>query len=166
MKYKLIAAAILEILSQSAISGVEEAIKDILKDPESARFYEVRRFPNGNACGFVNAKNSFGGYVGKQPFEYVYGYVNLKPESYQLACDRAVDPMGFDTRKKEAERAAAGRLKTEEQSRQAKIKIEVEAAREAERKRRTREEAENAKLTQRAYLFCSANREQIINEIK
>lgn len=47
-------------------------LRDVLKDPDSAQISGVRvgMSPNGYllACGWVNSKNSFGGYTGKQPF--------------------------------------------------------------------------------------------------
>ncbi|MGM1347646.1 hypothetical protein [Serratia liquefaciens] len=58
--------------------AVEEAIRGQLKDPDSAKFsgmttprkevmVENRDFVYGySTCVFVNAKNSYGGYVGKQ----------------------------------------------------------------------------------------------------
>lgn len=51
---------------------VEEAVRDGLKDPESARFDKVEATSSEEngvvVCGLVNAKNSFGGYEGKSPF--------------------------------------------------------------------------------------------------
>ena len=49
----------------------QEKIKARLRDPESARFTDVvvsRRSGSPVVCGYVNAKNGFGGYVGKEPF--------------------------------------------------------------------------------------------------
>lgn len=49
-------------------------VRDSLKDPESAQFtglYAATRIDGGGPpvlCGFVNAKNSYGGYVGKKAF--------------------------------------------------------------------------------------------------
>ncbi|UQS88750.1 hypothetical protein M5C90_24605 [Pseudomonas chlororaphis subsp. piscium] len=65
-----------------AITAEQEAaakttIAGMLKDPESARFsgvIGVQRvgYPNSTAvCGNVNAKNSYGGYVGSVPFMVV-----------------------------------------------------------------------------------------------
>ncbi|MFT1618124.1 hypothetical protein [Enterobacter kobei] len=57
---------------------IESAIRDQLKDPESAKFSEFteprkevivenRNFVYGySSCVYVNAKNSYGGYTGKQ----------------------------------------------------------------------------------------------------
>lgn len=53
-------------------AGIERAQSLIavkLKDPEAARFKDVEFNPEtGVACGQVNTKNSFGGYVGYQDF--------------------------------------------------------------------------------------------------
>jgi hypothetical protein len=65
--------------AQTAI--VKEAVMAKLRDPESARFsgikatgtifnHKVTGLPvlDGQACGFVNAKNGYGGYMGMMPF--------------------------------------------------------------------------------------------------
>jgi hypothetical protein len=62
-------------LSHDQIIAVQVGVMASLKDPDSARFgpiYAVRS-PDGVivACGYVNAKNSFGGYTGDQPFNGV-----------------------------------------------------------------------------------------------
>ena len=46
------------------------AVKRVLKDPSSATFEGLFTHP-GAVCGFVNAKNSFGGYIGRMPFGYI-----------------------------------------------------------------------------------------------
>lgn len=65
-------------LTEGQLSRVEEAVKSSLRDPDSAKFYDL--IARGNAamvtvCGEVNAKNAFGGYAGKMPFS-----VFLMPE--------------------------------------------------------------------------------------
>jgi hypothetical protein len=53
---------------------VEDVVRGQLKDPDSAKFSEVEYFESRQiACGKVNAKNSFGGYVGAIPFAYFDG---------------------------------------------------------------------------------------------
>lgn len=56
----------------------EPAIKEELKDPDSAKFYwpyYFSRESNGFlTCGYLNAKNSYGGYSGKTPVVAVYNY--------------------------------------------------------------------------------------------
>jgi hypothetical protein len=50
--------------------GVEQ-IRQKLKDPDSAEFSDVFFSKSGGvpaACGYVNAKNALGGYIGKQRF--------------------------------------------------------------------------------------------------
>lgn len=56
-----------------------------LKDPESAQFRNVRTV-HGIVCGELNAKNSFGGYVGFEPF---YGRVaeNGKAEAFSASAN-------------------------------------------------------------------------------
>jgi hypothetical protein len=46
------------------------AVTKNLKDPISARFEGVVKRP-GAVCGFVNAKNSMGGYTGRTMFVYL-----------------------------------------------------------------------------------------------
>ncbi|HBP0911849.1 TPA: hypothetical protein L5599_003521 [Pseudomonas aeruginosa] len=56
------------------IESAKAVITSMLKDPESARFsgitgVQVEGTPSASAiCGNVNAKNSYGGYVGSVPF--------------------------------------------------------------------------------------------------
>lgn len=53
------------------IDTAKKAISYSLVDPDSAKFREVFIAPNQVAvCGEVNAKNSFGGYVGFRKFMY------------------------------------------------------------------------------------------------
>ena len=54
-----------------AVEAAKAVVAYDLKDPESARFrsIEIRDFQGGKLiCGEVNAKNSYGGYVGYQKF--------------------------------------------------------------------------------------------------
>lgn len=52
-----------------AIATAQRKIADRLKDPEAARFRDVTyNAETGVACGQVNTKNSFGGYIGYQDF--------------------------------------------------------------------------------------------------
>ena len=62
-------------LSKVEIQKARESIRSILKDPYSAKFGKYQAFTyieNGYTktamCGFVNAKNSYGGYVGNEVF--------------------------------------------------------------------------------------------------
>ena len=69
------------LLAAAAAAGPLEdakaAVTAKLKDPESARFSDLRLVARGTAdnpgdwvCGHVNAKNSLGGYSGKKEFRY------------------------------------------------------------------------------------------------
>lgn len=46
----------------------QDSVKSLLKDPSSADFTSVKRYDNGSVCGLVNAKNSYGGFVGARGF--------------------------------------------------------------------------------------------------
>lgn len=66
MKKKLCALAIpLALAACSGRSGAEKAVRDMLKDPDSAKFGEFYyNSKTGRACLTTNAKNSMGGYTG------------------------------------------------------------------------------------------------------
>jgi hypothetical protein len=53
---------------QKGEQEIVSLVKEQLKDPESARFRDIKKMENGNFCGWVNAKNSYGGYTGYQAF--------------------------------------------------------------------------------------------------
>lgn len=64
-------------LSASMQHTVKAHIASGLKDPYSAIFgpMTASQDPSGKQyriCGFVNAKNSFGGYVGMRPYQILY----------------------------------------------------------------------------------------------
>ena len=64
------------ISDAKVVASAFTAVKAISKDPGSAKFgHVVRRNVGGEenaACGTVNSKNSFGGYVGEKRFIYMY----------------------------------------------------------------------------------------------
>jgi hypothetical protein len=70
----LMASAV--IFVTAAASPLPQVVRDrfgkILKDPLSAQFQLVRQ-PAGKICGRYNAKNSYGGYTGFEPFVFVTG---------------------------------------------------------------------------------------------
>ncbi|WP_164881673.1 hypothetical protein [Paenirhodobacter populi] len=51
---------------------VQRDVTRSMKDPDSARFGNIAAAKSGQGavivCGFVNGKNSFGGYTGEVPF--------------------------------------------------------------------------------------------------
>lgn len=53
-------------------AAVKQGVTKALKDPESARFGAMKAGADGkgvvSVCGYVNAKNSFGGYTGEKLF--------------------------------------------------------------------------------------------------
>jgi hypothetical protein len=48
-------------------ADAKAAVAHELKDPESAQFRDLKQYGD-LICGEVNAKNSYGGYVGFEPF--------------------------------------------------------------------------------------------------
>jgi len=73
------------MLNKKQLAFVKKGIAAGLKDPNSALFGDMVTFQDQNGvlrvCGYVNGRNSFGGYTGMQPFLAVYvpseNYVNL-----------------------------------------------------------------------------------------
>ncbi|QDH70866.1 hypothetical protein [Marilutibacter alkalisoli] len=70
----LLATAAATVFAQDAdpfVARAQESVKRELKDPSSAQFRDVARYRNDGRdvlCGEVNAKNSYGGYVGFRSF--------------------------------------------------------------------------------------------------
>ena len=55
----------------------ENAVRGALKDPGSAQFGSFQQKGTA-ACGTVNAKNAFGGYVGMRRYVVLHGSVTLE----------------------------------------------------------------------------------------
>lgn len=67
MRITLALASAALLVACSGRSGAEDAVRKILKDPESARFGDFYfNSKTGKGCLTVNAKNSMGGYTGDQ----------------------------------------------------------------------------------------------------
>lgn len=63
--------AVARPLTESERVAVEKAVREEMKDPDSAKFYHGDfPYPDNTFiyCGYVNAKNSYGAYTGKQLF--------------------------------------------------------------------------------------------------
>ncbi|MFW1945771.1 hypothetical protein ACG93R_19995 [Acinetobacter guillouiae] len=60
---KILVLALLVGLSGCGNNKIEKLVKDQLKDPQTAEFKNVK-----GKCGEVNAKNSYGGYIGYKRF--------------------------------------------------------------------------------------------------
>jgi hypothetical protein len=81
-------------VKSSPLRGVEAEVRARLKDPESARFTSVTWNPEKKAgCGYVNAKNSMGGYVGSKHFVLLRGgYFEFEPEDRDVgSIDERID---------------------------------------------------------------------------
>ncbi|HGV9232404.1 TPA: hypothetical protein ACNOH1_002655 [Providencia rettgeri] len=72
-----------KVTDSKIYSAVEDAVSESLLDPKSAQFSKLKIVDRSNegdsssmkVCGYVNAKNSFGGYTGNKGF-YAFVYVN------------------------------------------------------------------------------------------
>lgn len=68
---------------QAAIDSTKRALAYNLKDPDSAKFRNVRAGLRGKdymVCGEINGKNSYGAYSGYQPF-MVWGANKIIPDT-------------------------------------------------------------------------------------
>lgn len=54
--------------SYAYVMAAERAVKASLKDPESAVFSDSVFRESGAVCGYVNARNSFGGFTGNKGY--------------------------------------------------------------------------------------------------
>jgi hypothetical protein len=59
------------------IAQARERVKEALKDPDSAKFRTEFVGKDGAVCGFVNAKNSYGGYGGFERYIVTSDAVSL-----------------------------------------------------------------------------------------
>jgi hypothetical protein len=68
------------------ISAAKEAIIDMLKDPDSAKFTGVFVSPKFNwiVCGSVNGKNEYGGYAGPRRFIVFLDKQNSSPPNVNM----------------------------------------------------------------------------------
>ncbi len=59
-------------LPPNQVAALQDGVRASLKDPTSAQFGQHKAGSNAKGgtivCGWVNAKNSYGGYTGKQPY--------------------------------------------------------------------------------------------------
>jgi hypothetical protein len=61
---------------------VEELVRVVLKDSDSAKFRDHGFDSWGQACGYVNAKNSFGGFTGFKRFTIIHDEVTFSSEIF------------------------------------------------------------------------------------
>lgn len=86
--------------AKQAWSAAQQGLSDKLKDPESVKYQNVRAVVFDYAkehhtliCGRLNAKNSYGGYVGYKPFVVVndkafldtgYAHIRINRQDYTV----------------------------------------------------------------------------------
>ncbi|HHR6132149.1 TPA: hypothetical protein ACS72K_003796 [Providencia alcalifaciens] len=88
-----------KVTDKKIYSAVEASVSEVLLDPQSAQFSKlkiVERVNDGKSssmkvCGYVNAKNSFGGFTGNKGFyTFVYidnGNIKIHKNSTTIASD-------------------------------------------------------------------------------
>lgn len=75
MKRLILIAGFALLAGCSEKGAVEEAVRDILNDPDSARFGEITIVDTAEgrkACATINAKNRMGGYTGDKQMTLFY----------------------------------------------------------------------------------------------
>ena len=85
-------------LTVGEVDAIKASVISILKNPQSARFGTIIASQNEKTgqiivCGYVNAKNSSGGYAGNQPFKGVLKgkrFVITKPLGSPLTIIRCI----------------------------------------------------------------------------
>lgn len=85
-------------LAPSQIDFIESAVRQQLRDPDSAQFRDIKIGTGDDAhfvCGYVNAKNGFGGYIGFTRFMGLYFWPgDFEGTHYE---EPEFVPMGIDT---------------------------------------------------------------------
>jgi len=100
----------------------------------------------------VNGKNLYGGYIGRQPWEYFNGRVLLEVRSYEAACEHAQNPIEFQNRANaEAKRKAKALEK-------AALEREAKAIRDAQE--------HEANVARERELLCKQYLEPFVDELK
>ncbi|UCU97700.1 hypothetical protein [Acidovorax radicis] len=83
----------------------KRAVLNALKDPESARFRNLKTSLDLYFCGEVNAKNSMGGYTGFTRFIVMFSHVDLDDGSDKFRDDWWVSCEGIERSDLEALKA-------------------------------------------------------------
>lgn len=64
----VVIASLVLAACDSRVAGAKKQVADLLKDPNSAQFQNVKVGYAGTVCGEVNGKNAYGAYVGFKRF--------------------------------------------------------------------------------------------------
>lgn len=81
---------------QRQADDLKARVADTLRDPESARFSNLK-LHQGSLCGEVNGKNGFGGYAGNENFSVIANIVQTRNEIERID-GLAGNPKVFDGR--------------------------------------------------------------------
>lgn len=85
-------------LSDAQLKNIQSAVMNSLKDPDSAKFGEIKGAKSEGmgadlitVCGWVNARNSFGGYTGMSPFMALYSIGAHKSDIVKMGGEEMVN---------------------------------------------------------------------------
>ena len=97
MRALLLALVLLLSACQRDVTAAKDAVRATLKDPASAQWKDVYAISDGVACGQVNAKNAYGGYVGFRSFLLRDGRLHFSEDelesiSINICCIRLKSP--------------------------------------------------------------------------
>ena len=108
---------------------IEAAVRAKLKDPDSARFSAARLVAGDMACVAVNAKNSFGGYVGSRDFllrRLGDQWVTAEDVPEDLNCEDLARATQQELEKQRADEAAAKAFKEQRRAIEAMTETETD----------------------------------------
>lgn len=64
-----------------SVAEAQQTVRSSMRDPEAVRFRGVRaNRATGAVCGWFNAKNGYGAYVGERPFVYYHSREQSEPQ--------------------------------------------------------------------------------------
>jgi hypothetical protein len=108
-KYIILCASLAMLAGCTETSAVKSAVRDVLKDPDSAKFGEITLFEGQkgkHACATVNARNAMGGYTGDKQMllrhdgEDGWTVVDELDDYTHEQCSKIADAIANDTEPK------------------------------------------------------------------
>lgn len=87
----------LQPITDAEKAAIRAGVSRQLKDPESARFRWLPNKAGDNYCGYVNARNSYGGYTGFAPFMVLMADGTKGPVAIFIGMGTA-NPSSIDSR--------------------------------------------------------------------
>lgn len=95
-----------ELPPEKLVAAVKDKIANMLNDPESVRWRDVRAVSATEVCGELNARNAMGGYVGFTPF---VGWIDSLAQVEVMVVQRPTG-YGFDAQGRQQAEDALQRM--------------------------------------------------------